>query len=386
MALHFDRPEFEGRIAAARRALVTDQLDAILLFAQESLYYLTGFDTSGFVFFQCALLTASGGPITLLTRRPDLEQARRTSIIQDVRLWYDGESADPSCELRDILAEKGLEGARVGIEMRTFGLTADRFELVRRRLAGWCELVDASHIVRTLRLVKSPAEIAFVRRAAELADRSLEAMLAAARPGAFEGDIAAAGSVPILAGGGDPPPSGPVLGSGDRALLIRSATGFRHLDPIDQLTLEFAGSYRHYCACLMRTVAIGRANPTQREMFQVTREALAAMTEAARPGRPLGEIDDAHRRVYDAAGYGHARMAACGYSLGALYRPTWMDVPPMLYAGNSTPAVPGMVLFLHAILIDAGQNLAMSLGHTILLTSEGAEILSRLTPQYTVCS
>jgi Xaa-Pro dipeptidase len=386
MALHFERAEFESRITAAREALAADGLDALLLFAQESLYYLTGFDTSGFVFFQCAVLTRDEGPITLLTRRPDLEQARRTSIIEDIRLWYDKEGSDPSRELAEILAERGLKGARVGIELRTFGLTADKYELVRKRLADWCELVDASHVVRTLRLVKSPAEIAYVRRAAELADQSLEAMLATARPGAFEGDIAAAGAVPILAGGGDPPPSGPVLGSGDRALLIRSATGFRHLDPVDQLTLEFAGSYRHYCACLMRTLAIGKGNPAQSKMFDVTREALAAMTQAARPGRPLGEIDDAHRQVYDAAGYGHARMSACGYSLGALYRPTWMDVPPMLYSGNTMSAAPGMVLFLHAILIDAAKNLAMSLGHTIVLTSTGADVLSRLSPEYTVCS
>jgi Xaa-Pro dipeptidase len=384
MALHFQRNEFDARLACARAALQREKLDAILLFAQESLYYLTGFDTSGFVFFQCALLTAGSSKIVLLTRRPDLEQARRTSIITDVRLWYDGEGADPSKELQAILEEEKLARSRVGIELRTFGLTADKYDLVRRRLDGWCELVDASHLVRNLRMVKSPAEIAYVRKAAELADLSLEAMLAAASPGAFEGDIAAAGAASILAGGGDPPPSGPVLGSGDRALLVRSATGFRHLDPVDQLTMEFAASYRHYCACLMRTIAVGKANDTQREMFEVTRDALAAMTEAARPGRPLGEIDDAHRRVYDQAGYGHARMAACGYSLGALYRPTWMDVPPMLYSGNPLPAAPGMVLFLHAILIDAASNLAMSLGHTITITSTGAEVLSRLEPAYTV--
>ncbi|MBL8697461.1 MAG: aminopeptidase P family protein [Alphaproteobacteria bacterium] len=386
MALHFERSEFESRVAAARAALRRADLAAVLLFAQESHFYLTGFDTSGFVFFQCAVLTADEGPITLLTRRPDLEQAKRTSTITDIRLWYDAEGADPSRELQAILEEKGLKGARIGIELRSFGLTADKYELVRRRLDGWCTLVDASAVVRELRLVKSPAEIAHVRRAADLADQSLEAMLAAARPGAFEGEIAAAGSVPILAGGGDPPPSGPVLGSGDRALLIRSATGFRHLDPVDQLTMEFAASYRHYCACLMRTIAIGKPNERQRRMFDVTRDALQAMTEAARPGRPIGEIDEAHRRVYDAAGFGASRMSACGYSLGALYRPTWMDVPPMLYAGNPLPAAPGMVLFLHAILIDAPNNLAMSLGHTIAITATGAEVLSRLTPEYIVRS
>ena len=89
MALHFERSEFEIRIKAARAALKRDKLDAILLFAPESHYYLTGYDTSGFVFFQSMVLTADDKPITLLTRRPDLEQARRTSIVDDVRICYD---------------------------------------------------------------------------------------------------------------------------------------------------------------------------------------------------------------------------------------------------------------------------------------------------------
>src|SRR5262249_30000365 len=155
----------------------------------------------------------------------------------------------------------------------------------------------------------------YVRRAAELADQSLEAMLAAARPGAFEGDIAAAGAVPILAGGGGPPPSGPGPRPGGRGPLGGSAPGLCRPCGLDQLTMEFAASYRHYCACLMRTIAVGAARPAQKAMFEVTREALSAMTDAAKPGRPLGEIDDAHRRVYDRAGFGGARMAACGYSL-----------------------------------------------------------------------
>jgi Xaa-Pro dipeptidase len=384
MALHFETSEFLRRVDHARAALRQADLAALLIFAQESHYYLTGFDTSGFVFFQCAVLTADDQPITLLTRLPDREQARRTSIIEDIRIWYDTAQADPSEQLKSILAEKGLQGSRIGIELNTFGLTGFNHERVRRRLDGWCTLEDASNLVRELRVVKSPAEIAYVRRAASLADDALIAMLDAARPCAFEGRIAAAGLSVILEGGGDPPPSGPVLGSGDRALLVRAATGFRHLDPVDQVTMEFAASYRHYCACLMRTVAIGKANPRQRGMFEATHDALQAMTEAARPDRPLGEIDDAHRRVFDAAGYGDTRLAACGYSLGATFRPSWMDVPPMIYSGNPMPARPGMVLFLHAILVDAPHNLAMSLGHTILITETGSECLSRLVPEYSV--
>jgi Xaa-Pro dipeptidase len=358
--LHFERSEFDARIAKARVAMQREGLDALLLFAQESTYYLTGYDTTGFVFFQCAVMTANDEPITLLTRRPDLEQARRTSTVEDIRLWYDAPGMDPSRELLEILEEKGLKGMRVGIEMRTFGLTANNYELVRQRLEGWCTLVDASNLVRSLRVIKSPAEIVYVRRSAELADQSLLAMLDASGPGVFEGKIAAAGSLPVFEGGGDPPPSGPVLGSGDRALLVRSATGFRHLDPVDQLTMEFAASFRHYCVCLMRTIAIGRANPQQERMFGVTLDSIHAMTDAARVGNTIGAIDDAHRAVFDHGGFGHARMSACGYSLGATYRPSWMDVPPMIYSGN----------------------LAMSIGYTILTTDGGPEVLTSVKPEF----
>lgn len=386
MALHFERAEFEARINNARRRLVEQDLAALLMFGPESHYYLTGFDTSGFVFFQCLVLTADEQPITLLTRRPDKEQARRTSIIEDIRIWYDAEGKDPSEDLLAILAEKGLRGQRIGIERDTFGLSARNYDLVKDRLDGWGTLVDGSMVIRSLRVVKSAAELVYVRKAAALADLSLKAMLATAGPEISESDIAAAGSAAVLSGGGDPPPSGPVLGSGDRALLVRSATGYRTLDPVDQLTVEFAATYRRYNACLMRTVAIGQGNDRQREMFEVTREALAAMTDAARAGRPLGEIDAAHRRVFDDRGFGHARMAACGYSLGATYRPSWMDVPPMLYLGNPMPVRAGMVLFLHAILVDADAELAMSLGHTIVVTDTAPEVLSRLQPDYHVCA
>ena len=378
--IHFERSEFDGRLKDARALMRRDGLDALLVFSQESHYYLTGFDTKGFVFFQCALVTANDDPVILLTRKPDLEQARRTSIIEDIRLWFDAPGADPTRELQDILAEKGLAGKKIGLELRSFGLTGDNHDLLRRRLDGWCVLVDASYLVRELRLIKSEAEIEYVRKAAELADQSLEAMVETAGPGVFEGKIAAAGIAPILEGGGDMPPSGPVLGSGDRALLVRSATGYRHLDDVDQLTIEHAGSYRHYCACLMRTLTIGTPGDRHRDMFSATKDAMLAMTDAARSGNTIGQIDDAHRATFDNAGYNHARLSACGYSLGATYSPSWMDVPPMIHSGNDTLIRPGMILFLHAILVDGPRNLAMSAGYTILTREEGQtpEVLSRL--------
>ncbi|MFX4778145.1 M24 family metallopeptidase, partial [Acinetobacter baumannii] len=79
-------------------------------------------------------------------------------------------------------------------------------------------------------------------------------------------------------------------------------SGRRHLDPQDQITLEFAGVYRHYHACLMRTIPVGGASELQRRMHGVALEAMAACLAALRPGEPIGRVFDAYAAVCDRAG------------------------------------------------------------------------------------
>ena len=377
--MYFAREEFIDRIACARAELRREGFDALLIFAPESHYYLTGLDTTGFVYFQCAVLSADNdGEITLLTRRPDILQAQERSVLTDIRVWYDAPGVDPALELRDILAEKGLAGGRLAVELDNYGLTGANHRRLTSALEGWCRLEDGSHLVRGLRVVKSPTELAYVRQAAELADSALEAMIGVVEPGRLDSEIAAEGLSVMLRGGGDVPPGAPLINSGPRALYGRGVAGPRYLTDPDQVTIEFAATYLRYNVCIMRTAFIGSPDPRVVETHAATSDAIAAMTDAARPGEPFGAIDDAHRRVFDAAGHASHRFAACGYSLGATYRPSWMDVPPMLYSGNATPARPGMVLFLHAICPNSDTGIATSIGHTILITDTGAEPLSRL--------
>lgn len=374
-SLHFAPEELTARRARAIDAMQAAGLDALLLFRQESMYYLTGYDTFGYVFFQCLYLGADGR-MTLLTRAPDLLQARFTSAIEDVRIWVDGPDAAPAHELRAILDEHGRRGARIGAEYEAYGLTARNGQRLAAALDGFCTLVDASELVSRLRLVKTPAEVRYVRRAAALADAALEAGVAASGPGAFEGDILAAMQGAIYRGGGDDPANEFIIGSGRGALLCRYYSGRRRLDARDQLTLEFAGVYRHYHACLMRTLLVGEADPRLLEMHRAAAAALRACEAALRPGAPLGAVFDAHAAVLDRAGHRAHRLNACGYSVGTTFAPNWMDWP-MLYHGNAIEAQPGMVFFIHIIIFDADRGLAMTLGRTSLVTATGAEPLSQ---------
>jgi Xaa-Pro dipeptidase len=115
MAIHFEEQELADRRARACASMNADRLDGLLMFRQESMYYLSGYDTFGYVFFQCLLLTQDG-KMTLLTRAPDLRQAQNTSVIKDIRIWVDRPDADPASELHDLLLEHGLRGKTLGGE------------------------------------------------------------------------------------------------------------------------------------------------------------------------------------------------------------------------------------------------------------------------------
>lgn len=370
--LHFAREEFAARRARVLEKMEARKLDALLMFRQESMYYLTGYDTFGYVFFQCLLLRADGG-MTLLTRAPDLRQAMLTSTIEDVRIWRDAPDARPSEELRAIVDER--DGAkRLGVEWDAYGLTARNGRALAEAFAGM-DLEDASNLVSELRVVKSESELVYVRRAAELADDAMAKAEEAAVPGAFEGDILAEMQGAVFRGGGDYPGNEFIIGSGEQALLCRYFSGRRNLSADDQLTLEFAGAYRHYHAAMMKTLLIGTPTPRHRDMQAVCEEARAGCAEALRPGAALGEVFDAYARAADGAGMRNHRLNACGYSLGALFAPSWMDWP-MIYEGNRFEAQPGMVFFIHIILADSDAGAAMSAGETYLVTESGALSLS----------
>ena len=322
-ALHFTRAEFDARLAAAAAALRARGLDGLLMFQQESMYYLTGYDTFGFCFFQCLYLGADGR-LALLTRSADLRQARHTSIIEDIRIWTDAAGAEPAAQLKDMLASLGAKRARLGIEANSYGLTHYNGKAVEAALTGFCALEEATDLVNRLRVTKSAAELRYVRKAGRLGDLALEAAIAETRAGAGEGRILAAQQAAVFAGGGDYPGNEFIIGSGADALLCRYKAGRRKLSGRDQLTLEFAGVYRHYHAALMRTLIIGKPRKAHERMEVAARAALAACEAVMRPGHTAGDVFAAHAGTMDAHGMQNHRLNACGYSLGAKFTPSWM--------------------------------------------------------------
>ena len=376
MTLHFAEKEFQSREKKVIESMKEKNLDALLLFRQESMYWLTGYDTFGYVFFQCLVFTSEGNKI-LLTRAADFRQAQNTSNIKDIRIWVDRNNNNPAQELKSILVELNLENKNLGIEYETYGLTGKNAMMLNTSLNNFAKLHDESFLVSKHRLVKSDHEIKYVKKAAELADRALKKAWELSHPGADESDILSAMQGAVLSGGGDYPGNEFIIGSGPDALLCRYFSGRRKLDPIDQLTLEFAGVYRHYHSALMRTIPIGKAKKEHQELHEICLEALSACEKKLKVGNTVGEVFEQHRLIIDKTKYKSARLNACGYSLGATFAPSWMDWP-MLYENNPVLIEKNHIFFMHMILMHSETQTAMNLGETYIVSENGCERLGKL--------
>lgn len=380
--LHFSRDEYDNRSDKLIAAMKERELDALLLFAPESMYWLTGYDTFGYCFFQC-LVFKSDGEMALLTRSADLRQARHTSIIENIVIWKDSATADPVHDLRELLNDLDLLGTTIGVEYATQGLTAANGRTLDDMIVSFAETHDCSDLVHHLRVVKSAEEIAHIHRAAELADLALDAACRTARAGADEAVILSAMQGAVLENGGDYPANPFILGSGADALLCRYKSGRRTLDQDDQLTIEWAGVAAQYHVAMMRTLVIGTPKTEHVGFFEAARDALLSVEEAMVPGNSFGDLFAAHAAVLDAAGLSRHRLNACGYSLGARYAPCWMD-GPMFYENNAFEIQPDMSLFAHMIIMDSESETAMCLGQTYLTSNGKPESLSRHVPELIV--
>ena len=375
MGLHFSEEEFQSRKSKVLNSMKEQNIDALLMFRQESMYWLTGYDTFGYVFFQTLILDQKGNVI-LLTRAPDLRQAQNTSNIKDIRIWVDKNNSDPTHELKNILNELNLKGKNIGVEYEAYGMTGRSAMKLNESLKNFCNLGDHSELITALRVVKSDEEITYVKKAAELADKALDVVWKFAKKGVSESKILAEMNKVIFEGGGDYPANEFIIGSGKNALLCRYQSEKQILSSPDQLTIEWAGTYKHYHSAMFRTIPIGKANKKHYEMHEACIAALKNCEKELIPGNKIGNVFDIHAKTFDDLGFKKARMNACGYSLGATFSPNWMDWP-MLYTKNPYNIEVGNIFFLHMILMDSDSQLAMNLGETYLVNEKGSERLGK---------
>lgn len=270
------------------------------------------------------------------------------------------------------LKRAGLETARIGLvgaDVLTYRMT----ERLRRALP---ELVvePADDILASLRAVKSPGEIALLRKASEVGSRTIEAMLDAAVPGASHGEIVAAGLAHLVPAGGMLYNSFMASGrGGDPARFAK--TNFptwgseKRLADGDWIRFGISGAVDGYMFDLARAKAVGPVTNRQVELFESAIACIEATLAAIRPGATAGELGAAGLDKQQAMGFRiDGVFSAMGHGLGL----GWDD--PWLARGVETEIVPDMVLCIERTIQDDGH--LGDFEETVLITPDGYELLT----------
>lgn len=373
--IHFSHEEFVKRQHQTRSRMQALGLDGVLLFKIEDMYWLTGYETDGFCIFGCMFI-GTDGALTHLARLADLGNLAYSSICTDVRVSHDSQTSTRSDHIKEMLQSLGMAGKKIGIQVDTMGLTPRLFLEIQTALEGWCDLIIAPDFIRELRLIKSPQELNYFRKAGEVMGVVMDKTIEATYPGAFEGDIYATFYDTLFRLDADLPAHIPPFGSGDSALNLRYTTGRKHVQENDQVTLELGLAYRHYhVACMCVALTGPQINERHLQMHAASVAALDAVQAILRPGTTVGELYDAYKTTLEDHGEADSVLTVAGYTMGAMWPPTWME-QPLIYPGNPLVLEENMSFFTHMIMNDRETGLSMAVGEQAIITNGAPEIIT----------
>ncbi len=360
----FERGEFESRVARVQAALVAKGYDALLAFLPESVTWLTGYFTRGYGTFQFAIIPAAGNP-ALVCRDVEEYYLDATCVFPGRMLWTDAD--DPLAIAAAAIRRHAGPGARLAVEMEAWMLTAARYLALTEHLpaTAWH---DESGLVSRLRLIKSPAEIGYQRRAALAAEAGMAAAAATATPGNSERDVAAAICAAMIHAGSDLPGPG-VLSSGERALHLHGGYTDRVLSCGDVVQVECTPNVRHYHARFMRPLKVGTASEADHRLAETLIAIQDAALAAVKPGVCAAVPDAIYRDGVLRAGLRASYTNKTFYSVGLLLQPN---------SGEPLEAAPGSDWVFAAGMVFHSYVLARGFGmsETIVVTETGHERLT----------
>ncbi len=366
--LPFTVEEYRTRLKNVQANMAAADIEVLLVTAPENIFYLTGYHTVGYFSFQMLVVPIDRNPI-MLARGLNVTQAQ-ASWIDDVEGYSD--TQDVNDLVYDSLAKYGLADKRLGNQDNAFFFTVTQYKKLVARLGK--EPIDGSGLIEKVRLIKSPQELAYMREAGRCCAASIDAGVAAVKPGATENDVAAALHHGLISSGSEYLGHPPLIVTGPAAGLGMETYRRRPIDTNDILFIEAGGTYERYNVGLSRTVAIGRPDEKWTPMYEACRDGFIAAAEAIKPGVTSHEVDAQCRKHIRDQGYPFDKRA--GYSIGIGFPPDWGEGRTQsINQGDETVLVPGMVFHIVPNLRLAGEG-SVIFSETVAVTETGHEILT----------
>lgn len=370
----FSASEFSGRLGRVRAAMADAGLDWLVAVHPVSIHWLTGSDAKSYQEFQCMLVGGADQPLVVLTRQGECHEFQTDSLADEVIGWGGGEVEDPVSAFAEVAGRFGLQCARVGLEVPAYYLHPHHY-LGLRSVLGEALVAEPTNLIADLKLVKSPAEIGYIRRAAATADIAMKAFAAALAPGRTELALAGVVYETLLAGGSGIAASPINLVSGERSAYSHGGPTARVLARGDFANIEFGATCRRYTATLGRQFCLGPPTRRMLELYDVVRRASDVMIATIRDGVPATVPHEAARGIIADAGLEPYRVHTSGYGLAPGFPPSWGE-PLHMIGGSGYVLRSGMVVTIEPPVFVGPEALGARIIDNVLVTETGAELLS----------
>jgi Xaa-Pro dipeptidase len=373
----FSLEEFTQRRTRVRSAMAAAELDWLLIFHPVGIHWLTGSDAKSYQEFQCLLISTQPGPLTILTREGERNEFRDDALVDAIHTFGGGENEDAVAAFEALARTLGLPGKRVGMEVPAYYLHPHDYVRLKQ-FFGAALVAEPTNLVHDLKLVKSPAELACIRAASRKADAAMAVFAGALQEGRSE--LAVAGKVvEALLGADSGLAASPInLVSGERSSFSHGAPTARRLRRGDFGNVEYGATHLRYTVTIGRQFSIGAPTPRMREIYAVVRHASAACIAAIRDGVAASAPHEAAKQVITQAGLERYRVHTTGYGLAPGFPPTWGEPLHMLADSNYTLRA-GMVISVEPPVFIGDERLGARLIDNVLVTNDGAELLSRVS-------
>ena len=368
----FASGEYESRIRKVREGMEINGLDVLVIHSPENIYYLSGYQTPGYYWYQALILPLNSEAIFIA---PPHEAALipEFSWVEDSRVYPD--TSDWAQITGEILKELSLTRSLIGLETKSRFLTVDFYQSIQSLLPD-AQLIDGSGIVESCRLIKSASEIEYMRKAADVSSRGMKAGIKAVIEGASELEVAAAVHSELDMAGSEYTGLPAFITSGERSHLVHATWSPKQIDYGDLVFMEIPGSVNRYHAAQSRSVFVGDQTQKLIEANRVATEALETAKASMKQGVAASSVFKAGSSVINEANIGYKQGRRIAYGIGTAFPPGWDEGDIFsINIDESRPLLPGMCFHLITTMRVPGLG-AIGCSDTVLVTDDGAETLT----------
>ena len=389
--MHFAKEEYKQRLLKVQKIMQEKGIELLISHDTNNINYLTGYDAWSFYYAQCAIVHANAEEPICFVRKQDAGGAYIKSYVKKENIIVYDEHyihtwpKHPYDYLVKVIKEKKWDKLSIGLEMDAHYFTAFCYEKIKNGLPD-AKIKDSDRLVNWARLVKSNAEINFMKSAAKISELGMKKAFEVINPGVRQCDAVGEIQKALFYG---TPEFGGEYSSIATLLPTGKGTSASHLTATqdefvegEATIVELSGVYKRYHAPMARTVLLGKPDKLKIETMKKTIEALQAGIDVTKPGNTVDDVAHAFWKVLDK--YGIQKNSRTGYSIGIGYPPDWGEHTLNIYKGDMTLLEPNICF--HMIAVMQFGDWGVEASEAIRVTDKGAELFCNLSKELHVKS